>query len=218
MVTPAPRYREPERNFLVRFRLEDALEPHHPARMLWEALGRLDLSAFDAPIKAVEGRAGRRPHSPRLLLALWGYAFSQGIVHAREISRRIKNKDLGFLWLVGTVAKVDHSCLSDFLNVHAAAVLAFLPRVLAPLQEAHLLELPGQLLAQDGLKIEASAGPGSFRQADSLPRREDQARLHLKAILARMDEPPPERATTTSQGTGCARRARTSAPRQRAAG
>ena len=38
---------------------EDALEPSHPARVLWDVLGKMELGAFSKGCKAVEGRAGR---------------------------------------------------------------------------------------------------------------------------------------------------------------
>src|SRR5262245_39879227 len=43
-----PRTTEPVRNQAqIHFEMpEDALSPEHPARVLWEALGKLDLSAF----------------------------------------------------------------------------------------------------------------------------------------------------------------------------
>ncbi len=38
-----------------------SLKPDHPARAIWELVGRLELKGFYAPIEAVEG--GRRPHA-----------------------------------------------------------------------------------------------------------------------------------------------------------
>ena len=44
---------------------EDALAADHPARVLWQVVQTLDLSAFVAEAKAVEGRQGRDVLSPR---------------------------------------------------------------------------------------------------------------------------------------------------------
>ena len=49
---------------------EDSLAPEHPARLLWTMLGDFDLSGFADEAKAVEGRAGRAVHSPRMMLTL----------------------------------------------------------------------------------------------------------------------------------------------------
>jgi transposase len=87
-----PRIAEPVRNqCALRFEIpEDALPPTHPARVLWDVTGTLDLSRFLVGIKAVEGTAGRRALSPRMKLTLWLYAVSQGVAHGRspDSSRR----------------------------------------------------------------------------------------------------------------------------------
>lgn len=68
--------------------VERLIEAEHPARAIWELVGRLKLDRFYAPIEAVEGSAGRTPWDPRLLVSLWIYAYSRGISSAREIARR----------------------------------------------------------------------------------------------------------------------------------
>jgi hypothetical protein len=40
--------------------VEQLLEPDHRARAIWEMTGRLDLSAYTDPVRAVEGRRGVR--------------------------------------------------------------------------------------------------------------------------------------------------------------
>ncbi len=64
--------------------VERLIEPEHPARAIWELVGRLNLEGFYAPIEAVEGSAGRTPWDPRLLVSLWIYATAVGLVrHTR---------------------------------------------------------------------------------------------------------------------------------------
>ena len=101
---PAVRVREPKREgqeivFVV---AEDSLPLSHPARLLWTALGDFDLSAFVVDAKAVAHTAGRRVYSPRMMLTLWGYALSEGVVHARQIARLI-HRDVTYRWIVGDV-------------------------------------------------------------------------------------------------------------------
>ena len=59
---------------------EDSLALEHPARLLWELFGMLDLSAFTAGAKAVQGVPGGSLKSRRMLLTLWAYALVRGIV------------------------------------------------------------------------------------------------------------------------------------------
>ena len=51
--------------------LDQLIGEDHPARLLWEAVSRLDLSRFYDPIKARENTPGRPPTDPKVLLALW---------------------------------------------------------------------------------------------------------------------------------------------------
>ena len=49
---------------------ENALEPSHPTRVLWDVLGKMELGAFSKGCEAVESRAGRSLKSPQMLLTL----------------------------------------------------------------------------------------------------------------------------------------------------
>ena len=99
---PQPRVKEPNRKQgEIRFEVpEDTLPPMHPARVLWNVVGTLDLGKFLKKAKAVVGRAGRDTISPALKLTLWLYAISQGIGSAREIARLTRSDD-AFRWIVG---------------------------------------------------------------------------------------------------------------------
>jgi hypothetical protein len=63
-----PKVREPQRT-QSSFRIEipeDLLPPEHPARLLWNVLGTLDLSAFLADTRTAQHCAGRSELSPRM--------------------------------------------------------------------------------------------------------------------------------------------------------
>ena len=78
--------------------VERLIEEDHPARSIWELVGRLDLSRYYAEIAAVEGRAGRDHTDPQVLISLWLYAYSRGISSAREVARRCEYEP-AFQWL-----------------------------------------------------------------------------------------------------------------------
>jgi hypothetical protein len=62
------------RQGVMRFEIpEDSLPEDHRARLLWRVVETLDLSAFTARAKSVEGRAGRPLASVRMQLLLWLY-------------------------------------------------------------------------------------------------------------------------------------------------
>jgi transposase len=181
------RTREPQRTQgVIRFEMpEDRLPTDHPARALWQIVERLDLSAFLADAKAVEGGKGRDRASVRMLMTLWLYAISVGVGSAREIERRL-SADAAFQWIVGD-ERVGRSTLSTFRVGHREALDKLFSDVLGTLVHRGLVSL--DLVAQDGTRVRASASAPSFRREASLQECREQAELHLKAVLAEADDP-----------------------------
>lgn len=178
---------EPERRQgEIRFEMPgERLAVDHPARLLARVIEQLDLTALSEKAKVVEGRAGRSLTSPSMLLTLWTYAVSRGIGSAREIARLIRSDD-AFRWIVGN-RKVGHTKLSEFRVGHRAALESLMTQVLGVLLEKELVSL--EVVAQDGTRLRASASAPSFRSAGSLEDCREQARLHVKAVLAEADDP-----------------------------
>lgn len=195
-----PRITEPERRqSVIKFESpDDALEPEHPARVLWQALGKLDLAAFLEGARSVEGQAGRPTHSPRMMLTLWTYAISRGTGSAREIERLI-DSDKAFQWIVGGVS-VTHHALSRFRVGHQKALDKLMTDILAALMHKGVLSL--RLVAQDGMRVRAAASAPSFRKLDSLQDCREQAQLHLKAVLAQADDPELSAAQKAAREAG----------------
>jgi hypothetical protein len=183
------RVREPQRTGqkIVWTLTEDLLPPEHPARVLWEAFGRYDLSGFTLDAKAVQGTVGRCVRSPRMKLTLWAYGFSRGVVRARAIARLCAT-DLAFRWIVGDLERIHHSTLSDFLGSHREALQGLFTLVLTDLVLCGALRLPGLDLAVDGMRLRADASHASFRKAEALAQLREQVALHVRAVLAEAAE------------------------------
>lgn len=157
---------------------EKLIPADHPARAVWAFVERLDLSAFYEPIRAREGSQGRPATDPKVMLALWLFAISDGEGSAREIVRLTETHDV-YKWLRGGVG-LNHHTLSDFRTKHPAAVNALLTQLLASLLDAKLLKL--HRVAQDGTKVRASAGAASFRRKKTLYKLLKEARQQLRAV------------------------------------
>jgi transposase len=171
--------------------VEQLIEPDHPARAIWSLTGQLDLSAFYAPIAAVEGRAGRTPWDPRLLISLWIYAYSRGIGAARELARRCVFEP-AFQWLTG-LAEINYHTLSDFRVAHDTALQDIFVQVLGVLSAEGLVPL--ERVMHDGTKIKACAGADSFRREERLQQHLDAARQQVQAMGdPRGEESPRQRA------------------------
>jgi transposase len=100
----------------------------HPARLFWGSLERVDLSEFVATVRSREGTAGRPATDPRLLIAVWLYAYSRGVGSAREVSRQI-DWEPGFRWLTA-MGEINYHPLSDFRVDHRQALERLFSEVL----------------------------------------------------------------------------------------
>src|SRR5438270_4279605 len=100
-----PRLRRAQRDQVVMRCLPlDALLPEdHRARIVWDYVQGLDLTALYAPILAVEGGKGRAATDPKILLALWLFATIEGIGSARALDR-LCEEHLAYQWLAGEVS------------------------------------------------------------------------------------------------------------------
>ena len=108
---------------------DDLLDAGHPVRVVWEVVCRLDLGGFYEPIKARDGWAGRDATDPRLLVALWLWAATEGVGSARELAR-LCTESKPYAWLCGGVS-LNHHTLSDFRVGHGAALDDLLTQVIA---------------------------------------------------------------------------------------
>src|SRR5260221_13126150 len=113
--SPKPRVVEPERSQgEMRFEIPDLLvSAKHPAHLIWNVLGTVDLSAFEEKCGSVEGKAGPGLLSPRMFLTWWFYALSKAIGSALEISRLILT-DSTYCW-IGRALNVGAHKLSEFV-------------------------------------------------------------------------------------------------------
>ena len=91
----APRLREPQRGQIAlrAVDIESLIGEDHPVRLIWSYVEELDLSELENRIKARGDRPGHPATSPRLLLALWLYATSEGVGSARALERLCESHD-----------------------------------------------------------------------------------------------------------------------------
>ena len=146
--------------------VEKLVEEGHAVRAIWEMVGQLDLSAIYERIEAVEGKAGRSAHDPRLLMSLWIYAYSEGVSSAREVSRLCEYHP-GYQWLTG-MGSINYHSLSDFRVRYAAELDELFTQVLGILSAEGLIGF--KRVMQDGTKVKACAGIDTFRGEKALEK------------------------------------------------
>jgi transposase len=183
-----PRLREPVRD-QVELRavdLEALLPAENPARVIWAYVQRLDLSALEETVRARAHGPGQAPVSPRLQLALWLFATSQGVGSARALARLCENHD-AYRWLCGGVS-VNYHSLSEFRTAHPELLEQLLVEHVASLSIAGVIDLDE--VVQDGVRVRASAGTSSFRRQKKLHKELKKARRLVEHLREENDDDP----------------------------
>ena len=195
----APRLREPQRDQieLLAVDIDSLIGLDHVARAVWAYVAGLDVSELEDRIKARGDRPGHPAIAPRLLLALWLYATSEGVGSARALERLCNSHD-AYRWLCGGVS-VNYHTLADFRVGCADLLDRLLAEHLAALARARLIDL--DTLAQDGVRIRANAGASSFRREQTL----DQKLAIAQAVVDELKREVDARSDASNQRIAAAR-------------
>ena len=169
------------------------------------------MSELHQRIQAVEGGPGQAPADPRILLALWLYATLRGVGSARELNR-LCQYHAAYRWICGGVSMNYHT-LSDFRTQHVELLDRLLTESVASLMAEGLVTL--DRVAQDGMKVRASAGAASFRRQPTLEEALAEAEEQLRQLKQELDADPA--ASKTRQQAARQRAAEERAERIRAA-
>jgi len=166
-VTPVPAF------------LDALLPPDHLARQIWNWVDRqADLRTIYQTIVVVEDGPGQPATDPKIMATLWLYATTQGVTSARELDE-LCVKHLDYIWICGGVPMNYHT-LSDFRTQHAQALDDLLTQLNKQLQQANLAALEN--VAQDGIRVRASAGAASFHREPTLEKHLAEAKAALVAL------------------------------------
>lgn len=185
---PKPRFQEADRSQLrlVPTDLDRLVAEDDPVRSVWAFVEGLNLSGFYGQIKAVEGEPGRPAIDPKILLALWIQATLDGVGSAREVAR-LCEMHVRYQWICGGVTPGYHR-LSDFRSQSEVQFDALLTDTVTALMSKGLVNL--ERVAQDGMRVRASAGAGSFRTRKSLEELRKIAEEQVEALKKEVDEDP----------------------------
>src|SRR4051812_3309085 len=173
----------------VRFRaasLDELIPQEHPVRVIWDFALSADLSPLYQSIKAVRRHAGRPPIDPRILFALWLYATTRGVGSARLLEELCRDK-IDYQWICGDVS-VNYHTLADFRRDHAGLLDDLLTQSVAVLMTEGLVDL--ERVAQDGMRVRASAGAASFRRKPTLEEALADARAQVDGLRQEQEDDP----------------------------
>jgi transposase len=175
-----PRLRRPERlqGEMRDTPLDQLLPGDDRARIVWQFVESVDLTPLLQRIRAVEGHAGRDTIDPRISMALWLTATIDGYGSARALEELCRHH-LRYQWICGGVT-VNYHSLSDFRTAHPEFLDGVLTESVASLLHQGLIDLTE--VAQDGMRVRASAGASSFRREASLQECLTKAKAQVEAL------------------------------------
>lgn len=166
--------------------LESLLPCDHRARTVWGFVEGLDLGPLYADIKAVEAHPGRPRIDPPILMALWLFATLEGVGSARALDRLCVEHN-AYRWICGGVG-VNYHTLADFRVFHVEFLDELLTRGVAALMMSGAVTL--NRVAQDGVRVRANAGSGSFRRRKRLEGFLEEAKEQVRLLREELTEDP----------------------------
>ncbi len=166
--------------------LESLIPADHRARMVWSFVEGLDLGPLYAEIKTVETQPGRPGLDPPILMTLWLYATLEGVGSARALDR-LCGEHNAYRWICGGVG-VNYHSLSDFRVRHIEFLDDLLTRSVAVLMLNGTVSL--NRVAQDGMRVRANAGSGSFRRRKRLHKFLKMADEQVQRLRRELEKDP----------------------------
>ena len=178
--------RRPDRRQVVlrSIEVEHLVDARHRVRAIWELTGRLDPRPFATQLRTQKNLGGRSAWDPRLLVAIWIWAYSEAISSAREIERQCEHRP-ELQWLCG-MEKINHHTLSDFRVSQSEALEGMFTNVLAVLSEANLIDL--EQVTVDGTRVRSQGATSSRRRRGTIEKHLEQARGVVQELSAQADD------------------------------
>ena len=167
--------------------LDQLIRDDHLVRTVVTYCESLDLSDLYARIKATRENLGRTPIDPRILFELWLFATLEGENSGRRINELCK-RDLAYMWICGEVS-VNYHTICDFRTQHSQLLERILTDSITLLHLNGLIKL--ETIAQDGMRVRAHAGSGSFRRQSSLEESREAAETFLNQLDDDSDDDDP---------------------------
>ena len=161
--------------------LDEGLDPSDPVFWIDDIVDGLDLTALEARYAV----RGEHAYAPRMLLKLWLYGASQGVVSGREIARRLRY-DLRFRYLAGEGPWPDFRTINRFRERHAEDFAEVFRQTVRLAREAGLGGLG--IVAVDGTKLRANTSRHKAMSYGRMRKEEKRLDREISQLMNRMDQ------------------------------
>lgn len=161
------------------FCLDDLIPETHRARKVWAFVEQLESNRLYDRLRSFQGGTGRAAVCPKVLLALWLYAIIDGVSSGRRIAELAKNHS-AYRWIAGGTG-VNRDNINSFRSQKSEVFEEILTECIAGLLSTGLIE--PEDLAQDGTRVVALAGKGTYRREQTLAGFLEVSKLYLRDLL-----------------------------------
>lgn len=177
------RFREhaPDQLLLLPPSLHEWLPSEHLVHFIRDAVESLDLTAI---YESYEETRGQPPFSPRMMAAVWLYAYCVGVRSSRRLERALV-EDVGFRVLSGN-QQPKYWALNAFRTRHIEALGNLFEQSVVLAQKAGLVSL--KQIAVDGTKVKANASRHSAMSYDRMDKEQRRLREDIKRFFEEADE------------------------------
>ena len=166
--------------------LDAQLAEDHRARIVDDAVRGMDLREFYLGISSTSGGGGRPAHDPQVLMGLWLLGILDGVGSARELSRLV-DEHIAYRWLAHG-QPISYHVLASFRVDHAERLDRLLTQMIAGLVSEGLVTV--ERVAQDGMRVRASAGAASFHRQPTLVEALAEAEGQVVALAQELHDHP----------------------------
>ena len=185
-VAAAPKIKRIDRDqsAFVALEVDHLVGADDKVRAIWELTGKMDFSELRKQIVSKEGSAGQAHEDPRLLVAIWVWAYSEGVSSSRQLEHMMEHEP-ALMWLSG-LRTLSHATLSNFRKDHRKELDGLFTQLLALLETVGAVNL--DRVMHDGTKVRAQAGIDTLRREGTLRGNLAKAR----ALVAELENPDAE--------------------------
>jgi transposase len=164
---------------LLGYSIEDFARNDPKSRFVVELVSRLDLSALYSRYSSQGGDS----YAPDMMLALWFYAYSNGITSTRKLEELCKF-DTRYMYITSN-QQPDHSTLSRFRKAHLDLLSEYFLEILLIAQAEGISDF--SQISIDGTKINAKSSARHSYREDQLERKIEAIRADIRHYMQRCD-------------------------------
>ena len=161
----------------IGYTIDDFAKSDEKSRFVIQIISRLDLKTLFARFCDQGGDA----YSPEMMLALWFYAYSQGITSTRKLEE-LCLYDTRYIYISQNL-QPDHTTLSRFRKDHLDLLSEYFIQIVLMAEQDDLVDF--KHIAIDGTKIKAkSSGKQSYKE-ETLKRKIEVIRKDIEQYMQR---------------------------------